>query len=61
LTKFFAKHGKTLEFQFEQKRRVGAAVYQQFVGKQEQHLQTVARIAQSFPAQRYLRSGSGAE
>lgn len=56
LTKFFVKHGATLEFQFEQKALVGLVCTSNLLDlRQEQHLQIVWTHCPVLPTQRNLR------
>ena len=48
LTKFFAKHGKTLQFQFEQKVLVGLLCTSNLLESKNSLFKIFARIAQSF-------------
>lgn len=48
LTKFFVKHGKTLEFQFEQKALVGLVCTSNLLESKNSIFKLFARIAQSF-------------
>jgi len=48
LTKFFVKHGSTLEFQFEQKALVGLVCTSNLLESKNSIFKLFARIAQSF-------------
>ena len=48
LTKFFTKHGRTLEFQFEQKARTGLLCTSNLLESKNSIFKPFARIAQSF-------------